>query len=400
MNLNIAYKIFNRFTFPLEAMNILHISANYPPLLGGPAASVPYLTMEQAKKGHDVFVLTHGLPAITEGRVTIYKCGEIKSDITSIKASLAKSVSMGILGRYIVKKHNIGIIHAHDPNVSAIAGIIANPFKKIPSVVKYSGDFAWEFLGLKKGVSENEKEFWKSLPARTVVGAEKFILSRFHRVAVQNEYQEKMLKYICKVKGEKIIKIPNGVEVFKYSDNDIKKAKAELSEGLKIASVCRLVPWKGIEYGIKAIKDSSLEAKYIIFGEGPDKQRLVEITKKEGASDKVIFFGKVPHEKVQLYLSNCDILLVPSVYEPFGISILDGFAAGIPVIGSSIGGIPELVDKQQLFESGNVKDMVNKINLALQNKNRIAVEQTKKLDTYLWQRIAENLQKEYELTMR
>lgn len=380
-------------------MDILHISSNYPPLLGGPAASVPYLAKEQAKKGHNVFVLTHGLPFITEGLITVYRCGEIRGDITSIKASLEKSVSMGVMGRDIIKKHTIDIIHAHDPNVSAIAGIIANPFKKIPSVVKYSGDFAWEFLGLKKGVSENEKDFWNSLPARTVVGAEKFILGRFHRVAVQNEYQEKMLKDICKVKSEKIIRIPNGMEVFKYSDDDIRKANAQLPEGLKIASVCRLVPWKGIEYGIKALKGISSAGKYIIFGGGPDKQRLVEITNKEGLSDKVIFFGKIPHEKVQLYLSNCDILLVPSVYEPFGISILDGFAAGIPVVGSNAGGIPELIDEQQLFKSKSVEDIVDKITYAINNKNKIVAEQREKLNKYLWHRIAGELQQKYELML-
>jgi 1,4-alpha-glucan branching enzyme len=381
-------------------MNILHISANYPPLLGGPAASVPYLAMEQAKKGHNVFVLTHGLPEITAGRVTVHRCGEIKGDITSIKASLKKSVKMGLLGKKIIKKNNIDMIHAHDPNVSAIACIIANPFRKIPSVVKYSGDFAWEFLGLKKGVSGDEKDFWNSLPARTVVGAEKFVLGRFHSIVVQNEYQEQMLKNICKIKSDKIIRIPNGVHVYRYSEKEINKAKAELPEGLKIASVCRLVPWKGLEYGIRAIKSMYPEATYIIFGEGPDKHRLKEITKREGMGDNVIFFGKIPHEKVQLYLSNCDILLVPSVYEPFGIGILDGFAAGIPVVGSRIGGIPELIDNQQLFDSGNLEDMVNKINLAIQNKNRIVAEQRKKLDKYQWQRIAENLQKEYELIMR
>lgn len=378
-------------------MNILHISANYPPLLGGPASSVPYLAMEQAKNGHNVFVLTHGLPEITPGPVTVYRCGEIRGDITSIRASLEKSIRMGFLGRKILKKHNIEIIHAHDPNVSAIAGIIANPLKKIRSVVKYSGDFAWEFLGLKKGVSENEKDFWNSFSARTVVEAEKFILNRFHRVAVQNDYQKKMLKDICKVKSEKIALIPNGVNVYRYPEDEIKKAKAELTGGLRIASVCRLVPWKGLEYGIKAIKN--MDAKYIIFGEGPDKRRLDELAKYEGVSHKVKFFGKIPHEKVQLYLNSCDVLLVPSVYEPFGISILDGFAAGIPVVGSNIGGIPDMLDEQQLFRNRNVDDIVDKINYAINNKNKIVSNQTEKLDKYSWKKIAIDLQREYELIL-
>jgi len=373
-------------------MNILHISSNYPPRIGGPAASVPYLAREQAKQRNDVFILTHGLPRVTKGAVTVYRCGEIGGDITNIRKGLEKGIKMGVLGREIIKKHDIDVIHAHDPNVSAIAGIIINSRKKIPSFIKYSGDLAGELLGLKRGISE--EDFWDSFSAKTVVGIEKFLLSRFHRVVVQNEYQKKMLKYICKVEDDKIVQIPNGIHVYEYSADEIEKAKNELPIGLKIASVCRLVPWKGLEYGIKAMKN--IDGKYIIFGDGPDKQRLEGIAKKEDVSDRVIFFGKIPHGKVQLYLKNCDVLLIPSVYEPFGISILDGFAAGVPVVGSKVGGIPELLDKERLFEVRNADEILDKIDYSLRNRGKIVARQAKKLEKYLWPKIANDLQREYE----
>jgi len=373
-------------------MNILHISANYPPLLGGPAASVPYLAAEQVKMGHNVFVLTVGLPRYSKNSFTVYKCGDVKGPRSSIWVGFKKGVKMGLLGRKVVKEHDIDIIHAHDPNISTIAHPIMNPKGKIPSLVKYSGDLAWELVGLKKGI--HAERFWETITAKILIGAERVLFSSFDRVVAQSDYHRGMLKNICKVGENKLIQAPNGVFVFKYSKDEIEKAKKELPDGLKIASASRLVYWKGIEYGIKAMK--YIDGNYIIFGDGPDKQRLQEIARNEGVSDKVVFFGKVPHERVQLYLRNCDVHLAPSIYEPFGISILDGFAAEIPVLGSNIGGIPELIDRPQLFEAKNVEDIVTKINYALENKKAIVSRQTKKIEDYLWPKIARDLQTEYE----
>ena len=155
-----------------------------------------------------------------------------------------------------------------------------------------------------------------------------------------------------------------------------------------------MVPWKGLEYGIKAIKH--IEGKYLIFGEGPDKERLKEMARKEGVWDKVLFFGKIPHEKVQLYLRCCDVLLVPSTYEPFGIVILDGFAAGVPVVASNVGGIPELLREEQMFECYNVDEIVDRIHYCLEHRDKIARIQTKKLEEYKWSRIAKKLLQIYE----
>lgn len=89
-------------------------------------------------------------------------------------------------------------------------------------------------------------------------------------------------------------------------------------------------------------------------------------------------------------------MLVTSLYEPFGISILDGFASSVPVVGSRAGGIIELVEPELLFESRNIDDLVEKINWALENRSAMVERQNKKLQRYLWKNIALDFLREYE----
>lgn len=383
-------------------MNVLHISANYPPLIGGPAASVPYLAEAQSRDGHNVRVVTHGKPKFEMPKgFLIYRCGEAGGEDTGIKSSLIKSVKMGLSARKIIKDERIDIIHVHDPNVSTLAKIIADPFGRVPSVVKYSGDLAWELIGLKKGVVDEEK-FWESRITKIVVGIEKILLSQFSKVFVQNEHQKEMLIKVCDTDEEKIAVVPNGIKKYAYGEKEIERAKEKLPGGLKVASACRLVPWKGIENVIWAMKHMEI-GTYVIFGDGPDRGRLEKFARERGVMDRVEFFGKVPHEKVQLYLSLCDLLVVPSLYEPFGISILDGFAARIPVVGSNVGGIPGLVDDEYLFDVESPASVLRPLRLILLNlmiydskDKKMIRTQTRKLKNYEWPKIAKRMEEVYE----
>ncbi len=369
-------------------MNILHIASNYPPEIGGPAASVPYLAKEQAK-------LTHGTQSFSEDdNVKIYRCGKIEGKIGSISAAIKKSIKMGLLGRKIIRENKIDIIHAHDPNISAITKIIIDPCNKIPSLVKYSGDLAWETLGLKSTkYIQNPDKFWTRVPTKIILLVEKLIFSRFSKIIAQNKYQKNILLEHLKAKEDKISTIPNGIKKYEYTPKEIASAKKEFPKGTKICSVARLVPWKGIDNLIKAMKE--IDATYIIFGDGPYRNYLEKLTKKEHLEKKVIFFGKIPHEKVQLYIKTCDLLVVPSLYEPFGIVILDGFAANITVIATNTGGIPELINEDCLFERSNLQEIKEKIKYALKNKSKIIEAQNEYLETYSWKTIAKKTQKTY-----
>ena len=100
----------------------------------------------------------------------------------------------------------------------------------------------------------------------------------------------------------------------------------------------RLAPEKGLEHLVTAWQ--RVEAPLLIVGDGPERERLRQI-----AGDRVEFRQAVPADEVARLMSGARAVLVPSVWhEPAGKVVLEAYAAGVPVIASAVGALPEFVD--------------------------------------------------------
>ena len=135
--------------------------------------------------------------------------------------------------------------------------------------------------------------------------------------------------------------------------------KRELIERFRLAdakillTVGRLVPRKGVDLVVRSVSELSKEFPdlcYIVAGNGPDRERLIQMSAELGISDKVIFLGEVDEEtKIALY-DLCDIFVMPNRmldgldWEGFGIVFLEAALAGKPSIGGNNGGVPDAVE--------------------------------------------------------
>jgi len=83
-------------------------------------------------------------------------------------------------------------------------------------------------------------------------------------------------------------------------------------------------------------------ATVVLVGDGPDRG---ELERQAGAlaPGRVRFVGFVPHAEVPAWLAAADVLVLPSVYEELGSVLLEAMAAGLPVVATSVGGIPEVL---------------------------------------------------------
>ena len=130
----------------------------------------------------------------------------------------------------------------------------------------------------------------------------------------------------------------------------------------------RLAAEKGLITLIRAVKGS--EAKLKIIGRGPLKSTLEAEIEREKATN-VHLLEYITGDALRSEISNCLAVIVPSEwYENYPNAILEAFALGKPVIGSRIGGIPEMVkdyDTGFTFEPGEAKDLRAKMNLLLQD---------------------------------
>lgn len=122
---------------------------------------------------------------------------------------------------------------------------------------------------------------------------------------------------------------------------------------LRLLAVARLVRWKGHLYAIDALKQilsAYPDTTLTIMGEGEFKNDLMEHAAELGVQDHLTIAGFAPHEQLPMRFNQYDIFLMPSITDPqtlqceaFGVSLLEAIAAGLPVVATRTGGIPEFV---------------------------------------------------------
>ncbi|MCL4441115.1 MAG: glycosyltransferase [Firmicutes bacterium] len=112
-----------------------------------------------------------------------------------------------------------------------------------------------------------------------------------------------------------------------------------------VAIVGRLHPVKGHLYFLRAaaeILKERTDVHFLVVGSGPERDSLEDYTMKLGISDHVTFTGFV--SDVSELMPDLNLLIVPSLWEGFGLTALEAMAVGVPVVATSVGGLPEIVD--------------------------------------------------------
>jgi glycosyltransferase involved in cell wall biosynthesis len=122
------------------------------------------------------------------------------------------------------------------------------------------------------------------------------------------------------------------------------------SSPFTVLSVGRLLPVKGLEYGLEAfalIRKAVPGARYWIAGDGPERERLQALARQLDLGEAVHFLGHLIHDELLRYYEGADVFLFPSVtaedgaQEGQGLALLEAQASGLPVVASESGGIPE-----------------------------------------------------------
>ena len=118
-------------------------------------------------------------------------------------------------------------------------------------------------------------------------------------------------------------------------------------------------------YAIKKLKDRGIKCRLTWLGDGVYKALMAELADSLGIKDQVCFMGNVPSNEVIRQLSESDIFLLVSRTEGLPRALIEAMAMGLPCIGTQVGGIPELLDKQMLVPVDDSLALANKIELLL-----------------------------------
>lgn len=167
--------------------------------------------------------------------------------------------------------------------------------------------------------------------------------------------------------------IPNGVDAdaFVRDEGQRRELRRRLGYGQddKVAIVTRrLVDKNGVIYLARAcrfLEDRRL--RLLVIGDGPERA-AVEAEFRRHIGDRALFLGNKRHEEIVAYYGAADFSILPSLMEATSISGLEAMAAGLPLVGTSVGGIPELIqdgDNGLLCRPADPEDLAEKITLLL-----------------------------------
>lgn len=157
-------------------------------------------------------------------------------------------------------------------------------------------------------------------------------------IAVSNHEKRRLIK--AGLPEDKVILIYNGI-----SETLDRRELPLKVEGFIVGTAARLTKFKGIRYLIEAFSylyDRYKDINLVVIGDGEEREKLEELARKLGIKDRTFFLGALPNAK--LYFRNFHIFVLPSVSEALSIAILEAISQKVPVIATSTGSIPEIIE--------------------------------------------------------
>jgi glycosyltransferase involved in cell wall biosynthesis len=162
--------------------------------------------------------------------------------------------------------------------------------------------------------------------------------------------------------GVKPILIPNGVDTIRFNagiDGSPLRKKMGLEDKFVILSVGRLSRQKGLHYLLEAaeyLKSDMHNLIILIGGRGEEESRLRDWAEKHDLLKTVRFLGFIPPDSLPTYYAACDLFVLPSVFEAFGLTLLEALSTGKPVVCAKVGGAQEIAGR---FEQNLQAKLVN-----------------------------------------
>nr|WP_198980108.1 glycosyltransferase family 4 protein [Herbaspirillum sp. ASV7] len=160
-------------------------------------------------------------------------------------------------------------------------------------------------------------------------------------ITVCNALREELI--VLGADPAKVVSLRNGVDLELFRPVDRAAVRKELGvDGFTLLSVGNLVPVKGHELTIGALKELP-EARLMIAGSGPERERLEALAVQLQVADRVRFLGPQPQAKLRDYYNAADAMVLSSSREGWANVLLESMACGTPVVASKVWGTPEVV---------------------------------------------------------
>jgi glycogen(starch) synthase len=371
-------------------MRVLMLSWEYPPrVVGGIAAHVDGLARAMARAGHDVVVFSLDHPKVGDD--------EMMEGVRVLRANadLPWLPDEYLVARMASANHHLTqlasrlgtwrpqVIHAHDWLVAWSADTL-KALWGVPLVATIHATERGRHGGhVPQGTPAaiNAVEWWLTFQAQQIIACSKFMVRE-----VTDGFE---------LPSEKVNLVPNGIDIGQW----VSPSQPSQSEREQL-----VVAWGRIQYekgfqvltrAIGHLRHRHPDIRCVIAGRGSYLAELQTQIDMEGVGNIVQLAGFVPDDELRGLLQRTSCVVIPSLYEPFGIVALEGMAAGAPTIVARTGGLAEIVDGTgagMLFEPGNHIALANCISDILNHPDVADTMRTKAASLlasrYTWDAIA------------
>ena len=200
-------------------------------------------------------------------------------------------------------------------------------------------------------------------------------------IAISEATKKDLLKFHPKIKEEKISVVHHGFDKKLFEENFSEQEIFDFKKkyGIKepyLLYVGAIQPRKNIERLVEAFemikRKEKKDLKLVMVGEKAWKsEAIMERIRKSEFNSEIILAGKVDFQDLALFYNQAEIFVYPSIYEGFGIPILEAMASGTPVVTAGNSSLVEIAgDSAEIFETENVQDLFEKIRELLLNDSR------------------------------
>ena len=332
------------------------------PTYGGSGVVATELGKELAAKGHSVHFISYAVPHRLTNFVENVFFHEVELSNYPLFENQLYGLSLASKMLEVIEFENLDLIHVHYAIPHATSAYLAKQMlKKLDKDIKvvttlHGTDIT--LVGL-------EPSFLALLKLSIEESDGVTAVSRFLKEKTLTNYHiEKDIEVI-----------PNFIDLKTFSpstNSEMKKRIAPNGEKI-LVHTSNFRPVKRVQDTIRILAEvrKTIPAKLILIGDGPDRSDCERLARELDLSKDVIFLGK--QDGLSELLSSADIFVIPSQSESFGLSALEAMACGLPVVSSSVGGLPELVTHNEvgfIAEIGDIDRMAKYIVTLLTNEKK------------------------------
>jgi N-acetyl-alpha-D-glucosaminyl L-malate synthase BshA len=315
------------------------------PTVGGSGAVAAELGKQLARRGHDVHVISYRLP---------FRLGDFQQNVCFHEVDVSSyplfefpphDLALAVKMAEAVREHGIELFHVHYAIPHAIAGFLAQQMlaERAPRMVT-------TLHGTDITIVGQDRSFFEIT---------RFGIERSDAVTAVSDFLRRMTVAEFQVNG-RIDVVPNFVDIHDYLPRQGDRSPFAAPGQKVLLHVSNFRPVKRVLDVVRIFERVSreIDAVLLMVGEGPERSSAQALARRLGLLDRLRFLGT--QNAIEEIACLADVFLLPSELESFGLSALEAMACGVPVVGTDVGGLPEVVrhtESGYLLPVGDVEGM-------------------------------------------